>query len=141
MDFNPGNLVIPNWLSGATGANAFAANPANGYQPTVGDALQGIGHDMMQHYRAGPSNTSWGGSNASPSAAGGAQGLQGLMSLLAPKGQQMAPSSPSPGAALLAAPSPTIAPGPIVPPQTPTSIPGLTQSIPPTVGALAGLWR
>lgn len=44
-------MAIPSWLANLTGANAFANNPANGFQPTFGDALQGIGHDMMQHYR------------------------------------------------------------------------------------------
>lgn len=44
-------MMIPPWLANLTGANAFANNPANGFQPTMGDAAQGIGHDMMEHYR------------------------------------------------------------------------------------------
>lgn len=45
--------MLPAWLIKATGANAFANNPANGFQPTLGDALQGVGHSMMEHYRRG----------------------------------------------------------------------------------------
>ena len=45
-------MNIPGWLSDFTGAAKFANNPANGFRPTFGDALQAIGHDMMQNYRA-----------------------------------------------------------------------------------------
>lgn len=45
-------MIIPNWLSSLTGAQAFANNAANGFQPTIGDALQGIGHSMMEYQRA-----------------------------------------------------------------------------------------
>jgi len=43
--------MIPSWLAALTGAQRFANNPANGFAPTLGDALQGIGSSMMQHYR------------------------------------------------------------------------------------------
>lgn len=46
-------MALPNWLVQATGAMKFANNPANGFQPTMGDAMQGIGHSMMNHYRNG----------------------------------------------------------------------------------------
>ena len=46
-------MPIPSWLSNITGAMQFANNPANNFQPTVGDAFQGIGHSMMEHFRAG----------------------------------------------------------------------------------------
>lgn len=42
---------LPQWLVAATGAQQFANNPANNFMPTAGDALQGIGHSMMEHYR------------------------------------------------------------------------------------------
>lgn len=45
------NMQVPNWLAALTGARQFANNPANNYNPTLGDAFQGIGHSMMQHYR------------------------------------------------------------------------------------------
>lgn len=46
-------MALPDWLIKATGAMKFANNPANNFQPTIGDALQGIGHSMMTHYRRG----------------------------------------------------------------------------------------
>ena len=46
-------MTIPAWFANMTGAQAFAQNPANGFQPTLGDAFQGIGHSMMEHYRRG----------------------------------------------------------------------------------------
>lgn len=46
-------MAIPSWLVNAAGAMQFANNPANGFQPTMGDVAQGIGHSMMEHYRAG----------------------------------------------------------------------------------------
>jgi hypothetical protein len=46
-------MNIPTWLSKMTGAEAFATNPNNMFQPTLGDALQGIGHSMAEHYRRG----------------------------------------------------------------------------------------
>jgi hypothetical protein len=45
-------FALPDWLIKATGAAQFANNPANGFKPTAGDALQGIGHSLMEHYRA-----------------------------------------------------------------------------------------
>lgn len=47
-------MQIPAWLAALTNANKFANNPANSFQPTLGDALQGIGSSMMQHYRGQP---------------------------------------------------------------------------------------
>ena len=44
-------MQLPDWLIKATGAAQFANNPNNGFQPTIGDALQGIGHSMMENYR------------------------------------------------------------------------------------------
>lgn len=41
-------MQLPNWLSGMTGAAKFAAP---GGKPNFGDAFQGIGHSMMNHYR------------------------------------------------------------------------------------------
>jgi hypothetical protein len=46
-------MELPSWLMNATGAGAFANNPANGFKATLGDAMQGIGHSMMEHYRHG----------------------------------------------------------------------------------------
>lgn len=43
--------MLPDWFSKITNAAAFANNPANGFQPTLGDAMQGIGNSMMEHYR------------------------------------------------------------------------------------------
>lgn len=42
---------MPSWLTALTGGQQFANNPANNFQATLGDGLQGIGHSMMQHYR------------------------------------------------------------------------------------------
>jgi len=47
-------MQLPSWLIDATGAQPFANNPANNFQPTLGDAMQGIGHSMMSHYRRDP---------------------------------------------------------------------------------------
>ena len=47
-------MQIPAWLAALTNANKFANNPANGFRPTLGDALQGIGSDMLRHYRGLP---------------------------------------------------------------------------------------
>jgi hypothetical protein len=46
-------MAIPSWLASMTGAQAFANNPLNGFQPTMGDAMQGIGHSLAEHYRQG----------------------------------------------------------------------------------------
>lgn len=46
-------MQLPDWLIKATGAQQFANNPANGFVPTLGDAFQGIGHSMAEHYRNG----------------------------------------------------------------------------------------
>lgn len=58
-------MQIPDWLSAITGA-ANQMNPSaldafvsgTGAGPTMGDAARGIGHDMMEHFRAGQSRTS-----------------------------------------------------------------------------------
>lgn len=79
---------IPPWLAQITGAMQFANNPANSFQPTVGDAFQGIGHDMMEHFRAGSGQASPGTAANSPLPA------QPTMAQLA--GQQLqAPPNPA----------------------------------------------
>lgn len=45
--------MIPQWLAALTGANAFAKGTPGG-GPSIGDAFQGIGHSMMEHYRGTP---------------------------------------------------------------------------------------
>lgn len=89
--------MIPQWLIDMTGAMQFANNPANGFQPTMGDALQGIGHSMMEHYRQQLGNR-----------VQGAQGMPG------PPG--------SPGALSLMPPSPP-APMQLPPGATPPIVP------------------
>lgn len=44
-------MNIPSWLIALTNAGKFAEP---GGQPNLGDAMQGIGHSMMQHYRGAP---------------------------------------------------------------------------------------
>lgn len=96
------------WLSALTGGQNFANNPANGFQPTAGDHLQGIAHSMMQHYRGkggeygGPQLNP--GVNASPDAPALAQ----ILAALGPGGQ---PGGPGQGP--LAAPA--ITGGPLPP--------------------------
>lgn len=46
-------MAIPGWLVQASGAMKFANNPANGFAPTMGDVMQGIGHSLAEHYRNG----------------------------------------------------------------------------------------
>lgn len=46
-------MNIPPWLANMTGAWDQAKNPANGFMPTMGDALQGIGHSMATYARTG----------------------------------------------------------------------------------------
>lgn len=53
-------MQIPAWLSafthagnGMTPSNLDSFVSGAGYQPTVGDAARSIGHDMMEHFRAG----------------------------------------------------------------------------------------
>lgn len=64
-------MAIPSWLAALTGAGQFANNPANGFQPTFGDALQGIGHSMAEHYRQGQNATSTPTPMPAPGAPGG----------------------------------------------------------------------
>ena len=49
---------LPDFLSKATGAANFADPLKNGGLPTLGDAMQGIGHSMMTHYRGDPQGQS-----------------------------------------------------------------------------------
>lgn len=66
-------MGIPDWLAQLTGAYGQQAShggggfsSGNATAPTIMDALGGIGHDMMEHYRAGP-----GQSAAGPTASAG----------------------------------------------------------------------
>lgn len=68
-------MILPDFLSKLTGAQAFANNPANGFKPTFGDGLQGIGHSMMEHYRRGQAPAA---SPAAP-AGGGVGDVFGLL--------------------------------------------------------------
>lgn len=84
-------MQVPSWLTQASGAQAFANNPANGFQPTMGDVAQGIGHSMMQHYRRADGQPEAQAQGAAPAPAAMAQpGMQfgikpdGTMGLVAP---------------------------------------------------------
>lgn len=70
-------MDIPPWLAKATGANPFAMNPANGFNPTVGDAMQGIGHSMMEHYRRNSAPQT-------PAAGGGGNPMLGILGGMIP---------------------------------------------------------
>lgn len=88
-------MNIPPWLAGLTGANAYATNFANDFQPTVGDALQGIGSSMKRHYLAGTAP------QQQP------QGVD-LMSILSGLGGQGQPQ-PGPAAPAIPTPAPPVA--------------------------------
>ena len=81
-------MQLPSWLSALTGGNKFANNPANGFVPTFGDHLQGIGHSMMQHYRGEGGN--YGGPklidgvNVAPGTAGPSAKLSDILPALNP---------------------------------------------------------
>lgn len=46
-------MNVPGWLAGMTNAAKFADPLKNGGAPTMGDALQGIGSSMKNHYLYG----------------------------------------------------------------------------------------
>lgn len=79
-------MQIPQWLAQMTGANAHALNFANDFQPTLGDALQGIGSSMKSHYLAGQNQ-----GQASPGGIG--QILAGLGGV-PPQGAEQTPALP-----------------------------------------------
>lgn len=78
-------MTLPPWLAQLTGAGAFANNPANGFAPTFGDGLQGIGHSLMEHYRRNSAQPQEGGGGFNP--------MMGLLGSVVPPmgflGQQM----------------------------------------------------
>lgn len=90
---------IPQWLAGLTGANAHALNFANDFQPTFGDALQGIGSSMKSHYLQ---------SQSPQPAAGGSSPLAAILGGLGggvpPQGTEQTPALP---------PAPTVNPNQI----------------------------
>lgn len=90
---------IPQWLAGLTGANAHALNFANDFQPTFGDALQGIGSSMKSHYLQGQGQPQ-GQQQASPLATI----LGGLGGGVPPQGTEQTPALP---------PAPTVNPNQI----------------------------
>lgn len=113
-------MQLPQWLIHATGAQSFANNPLNGFTPTIGDALQGIGHSMMEHYRRGHAD--------GQAAAGGNQA--NILGQLPPL-EKLAlhfntDGTPAPAGTQGAA---TVAPPPITPvaqPAMPTPVPNFT---------------
>lgn len=106
-------MAIPDWLAGLTNARQFANNPANNFQPTMGDALQGIGSSMATHWRRNFANPEAGTGQAGPAvgmplqtgipqaAAGLAPGLEAILSGLRGEG-------PNP----YASPAPALTPAP-----------------------------
>jgi hypothetical protein len=134
-------MQLPSWLANLTGATQFANNPANNFAPTFGDALQGIGHSMAEHYRRGQAD---GASN------GGLDGaLKGLPPIekvalhFAPQGDvgQMPQVSGQ-----VMAPPPVVQPAPTQVPtfNDPSAIMKILQGSAPatsTAGGLAGLFR
>lgn len=66
-------MQLPSWLAGLTGAKEFANNPANGNVPTWGDAMQGIGHSMMENYRRTPGQPAAPSASQTPGVPGGGQ--------------------------------------------------------------------
>ena len=109
-------MQLPNWLAGLTNARTFANNPENNFQPTFGDALQGIGNSMATHWQRNFGNPQTG--NAQHGAAravpletgivagpGGGVGFPGVEAILAGlRGDGPAPYAP---------PAPLPAPGTI----------------------------
>lgn len=81
---------IPQWLAGLTGANAHALNFSNDFQPTMGDALQGIGSSMKNHYLQGQGQAGQGQPQANPLAAI----LGGLGGGVPPQGTEQTPALP-----------------------------------------------
>ena len=103
--------MLPSWITALTGADKFANNPENGFAPTWGDALQGIGHSLMQHYRGqggtygGP--TLFGGVNAAPG-----MGINGkLADILGPQINPGLPVDPRLGMKPMAPTGPQVNPG------------------------------
>jgi hypothetical protein len=97
-------MEIPPWLAALTGAYGIQAgngmgalSSTNATGPTLMDAARGIGHDMMEHFRAGQART--------PLATPGATTAPGM-----PGSNQPAPAPVMP-----MAPPPTPAPAPGVP--------------------------
>lgn len=46
-------MALPSWFAGMTNAASFADPTKNGGLPTLGDAMQGIGSSMKNHYLYG----------------------------------------------------------------------------------------
>jgi hypothetical protein len=76
-------MALPAWLVQATGAMKFATNPASPGVPTFGDALQGIGHSMAEHYRRGQAQPQAPGAAPAPAPSLMPQGMD-LMSMRQP---------------------------------------------------------
>lgn len=76
-------MELPNWLAGLTNARTFANNPANNFQPTWGDALQGIGSSMKTHWNRNFANPQ----GAAPQGPQGQNSPVPLQTGIAPSGQ------------------------------------------------------
>lgn len=68
-------MALPAWLVQATGAMKFATNPASPGVPTMGDALQGIGHSMANHYRRNQGQAQAPGAAPAPAPAAAPMGM------------------------------------------------------------------